>query len=58
MSLVALDFRAMTARRYTRKPTGGFMCEQAELQKDEDECWRMGDLGQKEILESFRRTGK
>lgn len=48
----------MTARRYTRKPTGGFMCEQAELQKDEDECWRMGDLGQKEILESFRRTGK
>lgn len=34
------------------------MREVAELQKDEDETWQMGDLGQREILESFRRTGK
>lgn len=60
---MALDFVAMTATRYTRKLLGaegfaGFYVEHAVLDKDENDTWRMGDLGQREILESFRRSGK
>ena len=53
-ALLALDFKNATARRYFPKPTGGFLTQQAILQKNTNESWQMGSEQGLAVLEAFR----
>lgn len=57
-SLIALDFRNGTARRYKPKPTGGgFFTQEATVKKETKDPWRLGSDEGLELLEGFR-TGQ
>lgn len=57
-TLVALDFRNMTARRYWPKPgdqkPATFLTHVGELRKPDDEPWKMGEQSGLDLLEQFR----
>lgn len=54
-TLLCLDFKQGTARRYWPKPDGhGFMTQEAKLQKPEGDAWQMGSNDGLALLDDFR----